>query len=279
MKSYNEQEIRRIFKSQNYKYASLRNSDGKSIVTYNTENNKSVKASNKVDEAFERLKILPDGIYIFCFANSKGRNVQPDEFHFIKGNMATDEMGKPINYQVINQAPSKTNEYERVLSYPEVISLQMELTRTKFELDSTRRELDKANLEIASLESEIKELEAKGLSDNDPSSPMKWVENLGSTFMPVIDKIMTQRDRELRLKEQKFYASRNRQQSQPSQNTLIKLPEIGSQELENLIDIISNYDDDKYQFTMNEIKKQSLEHYNYIVNALEQDEEEEDENE
>lgn len=275
MKTYQEPEIRRIFKSQNYKYASLRNSEGKTIVTYNTESNKNVKASHKVDEAFERLKILPDGMYTFCFANSKGRNVQPDEFTFLKGNVAVDEMGKQFNFQVVPQQQTvKSNEYERVLSYPEVINLQMELTRVKFELDSTKRELDKANIEIASLEAELKELENKGLAD-DSSSPAKWIENLGSTFMPVLDKFMTQRDRQMDIEEKKL----NLQNARPKNNQIVKLPPIGSEELEKFIDIISNYPDEKYSYVMSKIKEKSPEHFEYITNALENIEEEEEDNE
>lgn len=277
MKTYQEPEIRRIFKSQNYKYASLRNSEGKTIVTYNTESNKNVKASHKVEEAFERLKILPDGMYTFCFANSKGRNVQPDEFTFLKGNVAVDDMGKQFNFQVVpqQQQPIK-NEYERVLTYPEVINLQMELTRVKFELDSTKRELDKANIEIASLEAELKELESKGLSD-DPSHPAKWLENLGTTFMPVIDKFMTQRDRQMDIEEKKL----NVQNQQKRKKTaIVGLPPIGSEELEKFIDIISNYPDEKYSHVMAKIKENNPQHFEYITNALENvEEEEEDENE
>ena len=58
MKTKDEKEIRALFKQQRYKYCSLKNTDGKSIVTYNTENNPRVTAQHKLDEAFERLNFL-----------------------------------------------------------------------------------------------------------------------------------------------------------------------------------------------------------------------------
>lgn len=281
MKTKDEKEIRELFKQQKYKYCSLKNTDGKSIVTYNTENNAKVKAIDKLNEAFERLKILPDGLYIFCFANSKGRNVAPDEFHFVKGNIAVDEQGKGTPYQIINQAPAK-NEYDKILSYPAVLELQMELTTLKFKLNTTEQELAKANTTINELEAEIKELEAKGLSENDPNSPNKWMEMIGTNLLPLADRWFGVREKELALAEkginiaprqQRPQQKQQRPQQQPQQAP--NFPPIGSDEFNKWLDVLADAEDKDYDYTMSVVKKYSPEHYDAIVAELEGEEQEE----
>jgi hypothetical protein len=279
MKTHDEKQIRDIFKRQKYKYASLKNEDGKSIVTYNTENNPKVTAAHKLDEAFERLTILPDGFYTFCFANSKGRNVQPDEFVFMKGHVAIDEKGNRQNYQIIQQHSPK-NDYDKILSYPEVLQLQMQVTTLKFQLDATNKELAKANAEIIALEAELKELENKGLGEGDASRPMKWVEMLGTQLMPVVDRIAgikekenELRSRELSLEEQgKRISPRN-----PGQAKAVRLPTIGSPAWEQWLDQLAALNDEQYDKAMANINAYSPEHYNAIVEELEGEEEEEQE--
>lgn len=276
MKTFSEADIRKMFKQQNYKYASLLNSDGKSVVTYNTESNPKIKAIDKVNEAFERLKILPDGLYTFQFANSKGRNLAPDQFAYLKGNLALDETGKGHPFHIIQQAaqtPSK-NDYDKVLSYPEVIALQLELTTVKFNLQSVNKELDKANATIAALEKEVAELEAKGLGED--TSPVKWLENVIPHLMPVADRYFGIQERKLDLQEKGM--QRPKPQPKPQQKKRRPLPEIGSPEFEKWLDHLGELTDEQYQKAMFEIKQVSEDHYNAIVAQLEGEEEEENEN-
>lgn len=270
MKTHSELEIRKIFKQQNYKYAALKNAEGKTVVTYNTENNPKVKAADKVNEAFERLKILPDGIYTFAFANSKGRNLQPDEFAFLKGNVAIDENGKNLPYYHIQAPPAHVpSEYEKVLSYPEVMKLQIELATLEMKLKATESELNKANATILEQQKEITELEAKGLGD-DSSSPAKWMEMLGTTFVPLYDRYMSHKERELSLQERSARRSQKQQQQQrkPKQQPP-PLPEIGSFDFEQFCDQLADLSDEEYQRAMFNIKQASQAHYDAIVEAIE----------
>jgi len=270
MKTYNEKEIRKIFNEQAYKYACLRDSDGKVRITYNTEQTKN-GAKLKVDEAFKRLVNMPDGLYYFCFLNSKGRNVSPDEFAFMKGNVAIDENNKNLPYQIIQQplAPVK-NESDKVLSYPEVLKLQMELTRKEFELDSTKKELSKANSTISDLEAEIKELESKGLSEGGENSTLKWVENLSTQLLPVFDRFMNYKEKSLEAQKKRVVKKTNN----PKQ---IQLPVIGSPEFDKWLDVLENSTDDEFNKTLEFLKQKSPSHYNAVVEAFSEEEQEEKE--
>lgn len=269
MKTHSEADIRKLFKQQGYKYASMRNAEGKTIVTYNTENNPKIKAADKINEAFERLKVLPDGIYTFLFANSKGRNVAPDEFAFLKGNVVLDENGKGAPFQIIHQMPTNApkNDFDKILSYPEVLSLQMELTTLKFKLQNTEAELAKANATIVSLEKEVADLEAKGLGED--TSPLKWVENLSSALLPVADRYFGIKERELDLQERGVRRPKPQQQKKRP-----AMPEIGSAEFEQWLDKLSDLPDEQYQKAMYNIRQVSPDHYNAIIAELESDEDE-----
>ena len=273
MRTYNEKEIRNIFKQQGYKYACLRDSDGKVRVTYNTEQTTN-GASKKVDEAFKRLENMPDGLYTFCFLNSKGRNVTPDEYPFLKGNVAMDEGGKTVPYHIINQIPQSKNESDKVLSYSEVLNLKMELATVTFERNQYRNELEAANKTIAELESEIKELEAKTPLSEDASNPMKWVESLGSQLMPVVDRYFSIKEKEL-----------DKQQQAPQKPRVKKftVPVIGSAEFEAWLDKLEVMPEDKFNNLMNFLQVKYPNHYNAINEAFsetgEEDLEEQEETE
>lgn len=277
MKTYTDKDIQGIFKQQKYKYASLKNSDGKSIVTYNTESNPKITAQHKLNESFERLKILPDGVYYFCFANSKGRNVQPDEFQYVKGNVATDEKGTQLPYQIINQLPSnlKPNESDKVLSYQEVLKNQIELTRVTFERDSYKRELETANKTITELEAEIKELEGKANLSEDPNTPAKWIENLSTTALPIFDRFMSYKEKELNLRER--FNSSSKQNVQARKRKTFTMPEIGSESWDKWMDNLAAMEEDKFNQTLEAVKKLSVPHYDAIVLEFSEDELEESE--
>lgn len=280
MKTYDEKQIREIFKKQKYKYACLKNEEGKSIVTYNTESNTKVTAVHKVDESFERLSVLPDGFYTFCFANSKGRNVQPDEFVFVKGNIAIDDAGKRQSFQVIHQPAAKSNEYDKILSYPEVLKLQMENTTLQFQLDATNKELAKANAEIVALEAEIKALEAKDLGEGEDKIK-SWLDTIGTNLLPVWDRMQNNREKELSLRERELSlqerAGYRPRPQQKQQQKKVKLPDIGSPAFEEWLDKLELMPDEQYQRAMAAIKQHSIDHYNAIISELEGEEEEESE--
>jgi hypothetical protein len=267
-KNHTEAQIRQIFNKQRYKYACMKNEDGKAIVTYNTDNGKPL---DKVNEAFHRLENLPDGMYTFCFANSKGRNVQPDEFLFTKGNVVISEDGKKSSYQVIHQPPTR-NDYDKVLSYPEVIKLQMDLVAANFKLTATEQELAKANKTILELESELASLEAKGLSEGDPNSPQKWMEMLATNAMPVLTEYMQQRDRELKLREREFMAKHhNKRPPKQRKKEKAQPPEIGSDDWELLLDQLEAANDQDYNETMVFLQENYPQHYEAAIAELETD--------
>lgn len=271
MKTYTEKEIKKIFQEQAYKYACLKDSEGKVRITYNTEQTKN-GAKLKVDEAFKRLVNMPDGLYYFCFLNSKGRNVSPDEFAFMKGNVAVDEQNKNVPYQIIqhhNNTPVK-NDSDRILSYPEVLKLQMELTRTVFELDATKKELVKANTTISELESEIKELESKGLSESGENSPIKWFENLSTQLLPVFDRFMNYKEKSLEAQKKRVV----KKQNAPKQ---IQLPVIGSEDFDKWLDILENSSDEEFNKTLEFLKQKSPSHYKAVTEAFSEDEQQEEE--
>lgn len=275
MKTYTEKDILGIFKQQKYKYASLKNSDGKSIVTYNTENNPKITAQHKLNESFERLKILPDGVYYFSFANSKGRNVQPDEFQFVKGNVATDENGNQTKFHIIQQPQNLPSASDKVLSYQEVLKNQIELTRVTFERDSYKRELDNANNTIKELEAELKELEGKASLSENPNTPQKWIENLSTTALPIFDRFMSYKEKELSLRERGIKT--NQSNVQARKRKTFTMPEIGSESWDKWMDNLAAMEEDKFNQTLEAVKKLSVPHYDAIVLEFSDEELEESE--
>ena len=196
----------------------------------------------------------------------------------MKGNVAVDENGKGTPYQIINQMPSK-NDYEKILSYPEVLNLQMELTTLRFKLSTTEGELAKANATINELEAEIKELEAKGLGEGDANSPAKWIEMLGTNLLPLADRFFNIREKEIALAERGIRPSQQQQkQKQQRQQQPPKFPEIGSDDFNKWLDVLAQASDKDYNYTMSIVKKYSPAHYDAIVAELESEEEEEEQN-
>jgi hypothetical protein len=265
MKSYNEKEIKDIFKEQAYKFASLRDNDNKVVVPYNTAKSKET-ATDKLNEAFKRLKNLPDGLYTFCFQNSQGRNVVADTYGYIKGSIpteATENRGTTVH--VIQ--PQQANASDKVLSYTEVLDLKMNLARVEAERDRYKAESEQYKKEVEELEAELNEVEAKTEGLSESTGTTKWMEMLSSSLLPIADRYLAIKEKQV---EQKAQPKKVRRVVRKQQKVV--LPEIGSQNWDMWLAQLESYTDEQFNNVLEFLKKTSMPHYNAVIEEFESDE-------
>ncbi len=266
MKSYTEKEVKEIFKEQGYKFASLRDSNNKVVVPYNTAKGKET-ASDKLNEAFKRLKNLPDGFYTFCFLNNQGRNVKADECGFVKGNLTEDtDLNRGTNVHIIQ--PNVIKDIDKVLSYSEVLQLKTDMVRLESQCEQYKAHIEQYKKEIADLENELTETQSSQDGLNESSSTGKWVESVTSTLLPIAD-------RWLSILEKKAEQPKQQQRKVVRNPQKIVLPEIGSVSWDAWLTQLEGYTDEQFNNVVNWLQKTSKMHYDAVIEEFNEQESEE----
>jgi len=272
MKTYNENEIRAILKEQGYKFAALRDIEGKTIVPYNTLKSK-VTATDKVNEAFKRLKNLSDGVYTFCFLNNQGRNVRPDEYGYVKGNVMMDESGKAQGVQIINLPTKSQHPADAVLSYAQVLELKTELVTVRMERDNALKQIAQLEKDVAELEAELDAANAKKGEGLGEGQPDHWIKTLSENALPVLDRYFGLKEKDIELRMQQANRKPQAYQQPKQRKSPVVLPEIGSPKWDEWLTKAESYTDEQFEKFKSWLKGKSQAHYENLIAEFESEEE------
>lgn len=171
-------EIERIIKDFQYKYIELQGSDGRKLAHYNPTPS---KLNAKVKDIKELLNKQPDGLYYLNFKISpKG-----DVFQYIynKGNVILQEAAPVMN---VMQSPIQT----------------LEKFQTLQEWKRQEQEISDLKQKIAMLEMEKSMTPLAEPEQPEKNAILGFAETVLPMFLPIVDKYMSMKDRELSIKEQ-----------------------------------------------------------------------------
>jgi hypothetical protein len=180
MQQIKPQEIDKIAKDYQYKYLELMSADGRKLAHYN---NTPSKLNSKIKDIKDLLTKQPDGLYYLNFKISpKG-----DVFQFVynKGNVNMSEGSAPVPV-IINQANPGT----------------LEKFQTLQEWKRQEQEISELKQKIALMEMQ-KNLTPE-LEEAEPENPIKgFAENVLPMFMPILDKYLSLKEKEIEITEKK----------------------------------------------------------------------------
>lgn len=181
-----------LLKENKYKFIRLLNTEGEPLVFWNNLTGSPV--AKKVEEIKNRLKTLPDGVYVLQAKFVYSGKQSPDVYYIQKGKAVLSE-----NTAVIIPKVENTGQ--------QITSVESALDRIT-EVANLRSELAVAKARITALEAENLELQADlddgedgdGLNEPD-TSPGGWIKELGQLIPSISDEYFKTKNRELDLKE------------------------------------------------------------------------------
>lgn len=170
------QEIDRLINDFQYKYINLQNSNKETLASYNATPQ---KLNAKVKSIKQLLNNVPDGIYYVHFKIAAKGN----EFQYIinKGNVILNEP-PPIN---VISAPANLEKFQTLQEWKRQ---EQEISELKQKLALMEYEKNAPNL------AEEKKEEKNVI--------LGFAETVLPMFLPIVDKYMTMKERELAIKEQ-----------------------------------------------------------------------------
>jgi hypothetical protein len=176
------QDIEKIAKDFQYKYIELQSSDGRKLAHYN---NTPARLGAKIKDINSLLTKQPDGLYYLNYKISPKGDIF--QFAYNKGNINMNE-NNPTP-MIINTMPPNNNNLEKF--------------QTLQEWKRQEQEISELKNKIALMEME-RNFNGTEEEQEEPTSVLKgFAENILPTFMPILDKYLSLREREVKVNEQK----------------------------------------------------------------------------
>lgn len=183
MQQIKPQDLERIAKDFQYKYIELQSADGRKLSHYN---NTPARLGAKIKDINNLLNKQPDGLYYINYKISPKGDIF--QFAYNKGNVNMSEITPaPV---IINTAiPAQNNNLEKF--------------QTLQEWKRQEQEISELKNKIALMEME-RNLSGSDDQEDEPINPIKgFAENILPTFMPILDKYLSLKEREIQITEQK----------------------------------------------------------------------------
>lgn len=175
------QDIEKIARDFQYKYIELQSSDGRKLAHYN---NTPARLGAKIKDINSLLSKQPDGLYYLNYKISPKGDIF--QFAYNKGNINMSENSTPI---IINSPVPNQNNLEKF--------------QTLQEWKRQEQEISELKNKIALMEME-KNYNGVEEEQEEPKNPiLGFAENILPTFMPILDKYLSLREREVQVNEQK----------------------------------------------------------------------------
>ncbi len=275
MEKFSLADIKRIIEEQKYKFVSLLDREGETVVPYNRPQDKKETALKRFAVIQQRYKALPEGLYQVACRTAFSARIKPDTYALIKGNpRLSDPAPASAPAPVVNLDPNK------VLTYTEALALQKDAMEWKAKHDSVKMQYDALKAEYDSLPEENETLEEK------PGSNLfEWLDKTSPTFLPILDRYMGLQERKQNLNE--FRAinrldrggnPRTSARNRPSKNGRV-IPELGTEEWEAYLDKLAEAEDQIFQNEMLYLNSHYPDRYAVAYGELVEGEEEEEEEE
>lgn len=254
-------EVMTDVKSSEHKRCSLMDKNGNTIVPFNSQK---VKIDQRLAEIEARFnsRTTPDGIYQI-HAKHYGQKAVPAIYYVCKGEMQKGLADISIeNVETVETETIKT----------EVIGFTQDEYNELFRQNMQNEFLiERQQLEIDLLKSDISELieaepESKGFLSDDTQ---KFVTGLLDNAIPLIDKLLDQRDTKLKLRALELAQAHNPPPKQPAPNN--NGQETAHQEtkphFENKEDA-QDFEDEAHIYTMEHLKENNPEAYADLMNQM-----------
>jgi hypothetical protein len=175
------QDIEKIAKDFQYKYIELQSSDGRKLAHYN---NTPARLGAKIKDINSLISKQPDGLYYLNYKISPKGDIF--QFAYNKGNINLSENSTPII--ISPQVPNQNN---------------LEKFQTLQEWKRQEQEISELKNKIALMEMERNFNGVEEEQEEPKNSILGFAENILPTFMPIIDKYLSLREREVKVNEQK----------------------------------------------------------------------------
>jgi hypothetical protein len=243
---YNFEQIESIYKKEGPKYVSLENDKGQKIVLLN---NSKVPVATRFEEIKKALKrsTLEPGIYYYIQRNTLRKTGEIQRFPINIGNVDKQPEQTPPIMPISENIPS-------IWTPEKALNILNENTRLTLELKA-------ANEKIAELEETIDELEDEikanpGISEGQPGQ-LSAIERIMTTVTPLIDKLLSQRDQQLNLAQQKI----NQFREAPK-------PETDEQIINKINGLIVRGDEQNLELALNDLQNRKPELYQHILQQI-----------
>ena len=175
------QDIEKIAKDFQYKYIELQSSDGRKLAHYN---NTPARLGAKIKDINSLISKQPDGLYYLNYKISPKGDIF--QFAYNKGNINMSENSTPI---IISPPVQNINNLEKF--------------QTLQEWKRQEQEISELKNKIALMEMERNFNGVEEEQEEPKNSILGFAENILPTFMPIIDKYLSLREREVKVNEQK----------------------------------------------------------------------------
>ena len=175
------QDIEKIAKDFQYKYIELQSSDGRKLAHYN---NTPARLGAKIKDINSLISKQPDGLYYLNYKISPKGDIF--QFAYNKGNINMSENSTPI---IITPPVQNINNLEKF--------------QTLQEWKRQEQEISELKNKIALMEMERNFNGVEEEQEEPKNSILGFAENILPTFMPIIDKYLSLREREVKVNEQK----------------------------------------------------------------------------
>lgn len=175
------QDIEKIAKDFQYKYIELQSSDGRKLAHYN---NTPARLGAKIKDINSLISKQPDGLYYLNYKISPKGDIF--QFAYNKGNINMSENSTPI---IISPPVQNINNLEKF--------------QTLQEWKRQEQEISELKNKIALMEMERNFNGTEEEQEEPKNAILGFAENILPTFMPIIDKYLSLREREVKVNEQK----------------------------------------------------------------------------
>jgi len=249
-------EIDQVIKSGQYKYIELIAAGKK----YGGYNQTPAKLKAKIESIKKFLETFGAGIYTLNFKINPGGDVFT--YNYYKGNFSEDNITPAPVYQAIPITPP----------------LEKFQTLDEWKKQEQRINELEQQLAILKITNELKQPMAE------PAEPEKniflgFAENILPSFMPVIDKYFTIKDRELAIKEQRNNQIKTTKVKAPIKiktNNYRPVPEIGAPEFINYINYFLQLDENNAERELDFLEQNNETIYKYIISNYYENETDQD---
>lgn len=206
MKAITIQDFDKVNAQQKYRYLSLEDMSGAVIVPFNSAK---ISPSDRLKEIKTRMQAQPGNVIVIKGKTTASPKAKSDVYYIAKNPELLSEEPETIEIKAV-EIPSRPaiDPGVNVRSYEYVLELEVKVKALELENEKLKDD-------IADLEDALSE--AQGLADSAPQeNPIfGWLKGTIEQSMPLVDKLLEQRDKRLALEEKKMNLMLNRMQQQP----------------------------------------------------------------
>lgn len=255
---YKFPEIEQIIDEQKYKYCSLENYSGETLIPWN-----SIKAplKKRIEEIRTRIKRLPAGIYAVNCKTVYGTHAKGDRYYFTIGKVRAEDLQESkspiVTERVIEKSSDKLSVEKALENFETIAELKSENARLRAKVEQLEREIEE-------LETELEDPE--NLQDSEPNGLEKMFKELIPVIDPIATKYFELEEKKLNFNQAKFLSEngyeipgmkkRNGSPRQsPQVNKTREIPQPGAEGWNEYIDYLLELDEQTFITHLEQVRE------------------------